>query len=137
MGTSMFSYFPYLGDNGDVYVFILFLSIRSNPLFFSICSPRFEERLAAGWLILSRLAISMVVIPSFRCAQKHSNDRAWTVWGDFPQAVTGSGVSFITLETFNATWSKSIPRAFKKYLSSSASPNRISTDSGGYTGPIL
>jgi len=71
-------------NNGDVYAYILSISIRSNRFSFAISSPRFEERLAASWLIFSRLAIAVVVIPSFRYAQKHSNDRAWTVWGDFP-----------------------------------------------------
>ena len=65
--------------DGDAYVFKPFSSISSNRFSFSIRSPRFDKRLAAGWLILSLLPISMVLIPSFRCAQKHKSARASTV----------------------------------------------------------
>jgi hypothetical protein len=38
-------------------MFLYFFGISSNQCFFAICSPLFDERLAAGWLILSLLAI--------------------------------------------------------------------------------
>ena len=47
-----------------------------------------DERLTADWLIFILLPISMVVMPSFLCAQKHKRLRALKVYGDFPKAVT-------------------------------------------------
>jgi hypothetical protein len=41
----------------------------------------------AGWLILSFFAISMVFLPSLRCAQKHKSNRALSFTGlSFPIA---------------------------------------------------
>jgi len=74
----MWTHYEWKHD-GDAYVFKPFSSISSNRFSFSIRSPRFDKRLAAGWLILSLLPISMVLIPSFRCAQKHKSARASTV----------------------------------------------------------
>ena len=54
----------------------------------SIFGLLIDDRLPADWQILSFLAISMVVMPSFRCTQKHKRLRASTVCGDLPNAVT-------------------------------------------------
>ena len=88
---------------GTFYAFMLSLFISSNRFSFSICSPRLELRLAAGWLIFNCLAISVVVIPSFRCTQKHSNERAWTVY-----CPSGSCASGIML--FSEPWQEKEPR---------------------------
>jgi ABC-type proline/glycine betaine transport system permease subunit len=45
---------------------MLFSKINSNLFSLSIISPLLDERLTAGWLILSCLAISMVLISSFQ-----------------------------------------------------------------------
>ena len=42
MGTSMFSYFPYLGDNGDVYVFILFSIYKIESVILFNLFPAFR-----------------------------------------------------------------------------------------------
>jgi len=68
-----------------------FYSINSNLFSLSIFSPLMDERVTADWHIFSFLPISMVVvIQSFRCAQKHKRLRALTVGGDFPKAITCS-----------------------------------------------
>ena len=43
-------------NNGYAYVFNPSSSIKSNRFSFSMRSPRFDKRLAAGWLILSELS---------------------------------------------------------------------------------
>jgi len=53
-------------DNEKVYAFMHFSAITSNLFSLSIISPLLDERLTAGWLILSFLAISIVLIPSFQ-----------------------------------------------------------------------
>jgi len=62
-----------------VYAFRRLSVISSNCFSFSSRSPLFAVRLNAGWLILSFFAISMVLSPSFRCAQKHKSALALTV----------------------------------------------------------
>ena len=58
------------GENG-VHAYMRFLSISSNPFTFSICSPRLEQRLAAGWLTFDPPDDDMVQHP-------------WRIYSCFP-----------------------------------------------------
>jgi hypothetical protein len=49
-----------------------------------MAAPLFDKRLTADWHMPNLLDIPTVVIPSFRCAQKHNSALALTVWGDLP-----------------------------------------------------
>ncbi|MCP4629877.1 MAG: hypothetical protein GY850_41175 [bacterium] len=84
-------------------------------------SPLLEERLIAGRLMFNVLAISIVLIPSLRLAQKHSKDPARTVWGDLSQAMTSSGFIPIISATRSFTRSKSKTLAFNSYFCSNDS----------------
>ncbi|MFZ3047499.1 MAG: hypothetical protein WA151_16440 [Desulfatirhabdiaceae bacterium] len=63
-------------NDWDVYVFMRFYAISSNPFFLSMVSPLPDERLTAGWLISNILAISTVLIPNLRCAHQPKSDLA-------------------------------------------------------------
>jgi hypothetical protein len=66
---------------GDVYDFMLFGVIYTSLNWFSsaIFSPRNDDLLTADWQIPRRLAISTVVIPNSRFAQKQIELRAFTI----------------------------------------------------------
>jgi hypothetical protein len=59
--------------------FYAFFSSNSTPSSLATASPLFDKRLTADWHIPSLADIPTVVIPSFRCAQKHNSALALTV----------------------------------------------------------
>jgi len=75
-------------NNRDEYDFMPFYLISSYLPAEASFSPRKDDRLTADWHTPSFLVMAIVVIPSFRCAQKHNRLRAFTVCCDFPAAVT-------------------------------------------------
>jgi hypothetical protein len=100
-------------NNGDVDDFMRFDQLGQIDSLFEFVAPSWM-RLTADWLILSLFPISKVVMPSFRCAQKHKRLGALTVCGDFPKAVTCSVSISITSATRCAARLKSYFYIFNK-----------------------